>query len=143
MGIMASASGASLWRGYEYYLEKKVKSLTKLSDVEYEGVVLGGGKEPYHVKINIEHIRQSTCNCPHADGRRVICKHMVALFFTVFPAEAENYIKEVEQYEREEEKRREEHYKEIKRYVYSLSKDELRTMLMNHIIESEENRYYR
>ncbi len=23
--------------------------------------------------------RKSKCNCPHADGRRVICKHMIAL----------------------------------------------------------------
>ncbi|NMB97839.1 MAG: hypothetical protein GYA02_14710 [Clostridiaceae bacterium] len=38
--------------------------------------------------INIVHPRKSKCNCPHADGRRVICKHMIALYFTVFPKEA-------------------------------------------------------
>lgn len=142
MSIMTSASGASLWRGYEYYKEKKVKFFTKISDAEYEGVVSGSGKEPYHVKINTAHIRQSKCNCPYADGKRIICKHMVALFFTAFPTEAENYIKEVEEYEHEEERRQTEHYKEIEKYVFSLSKDELQRELMNYIIESEENPQY-
>lgn len=142
MSIMSSASGASLWRGYEYYKDKKVKSFVKLSDDEYEGIIAGSKAEPYHVKINISHIRQSICNCPHADGKRIICKHMVALFFAVFPIEVDKYIKEVEEYEREEAEREKEHYEEIKKYVYSLSKEELRQELINHIIESEEDRHY-
>ncbi len=142
MSMMSSASAASLWRGYEYYKDKKVKSLLKLSDDEYEGEVSGSQKEPYRTKIDVAHIRQSKCNCPHADGKRVICKHMIALFFTAFPKEAENYIKEVEAYEREEEEREKEHYKEIRTYVYGLSKDELRQELINYIMESEEQRHY-
>lgn len=67
---------------------------------------------------------------------------MIALFFTAFPKEADNYIKEVEEYEREEEEREKERYAEIKKYVYSLSKEELRQVLINHIIEAEENRHY-
>ena len=142
MSIMSSASGASLWRGYEYYTNKKVKTITKTTEDEYEGLVSGSRKEPYYVKINIAHIRQSKCNCPHADGKRIICKHMIALFFTAFPKEADNYIKEVEEYEREEEERQKEHYAEVKKYVYSLSKEELRQELLNYIIESEENNCY-
>lgn len=142
MGIMSSASGISLWRGYEYYKEKRVKSFAKLSDDEYQGTVSGSRIEPYKVKINVAHIRQSKCNCPHANGKRIICKHMVALFFTAFPAEADNYIKEVEEYEREEERRQSELYKEIEQYVYSLSKEDLRQELINYIIESVENRGY-
>lgn len=143
MSILSSAGSVSLWRGYEYYKEQKVLSFTKLSDEEYEGVVSGSRKEPYLVKINIAHVRQSKCNCPHADGKRIICKHMVALFFTAFPAEADNYIKEVEEYEREEERRQSEHYREIEKYVHGLSKEELRQELINYIIESEENTHYR
>ena len=67
---------------------------------------------------------------------------MMALFFTAFPSEADNYIKEVEEYERTEEERKNEHYKEMKKYVYSLSKEELRQELINYIIESEENQHY-
>lgn len=142
MSIMSSASGASLWRGYEYYTGKKVTSFTKLSDDEYEGEVSGSRKEPYHTKINVAHIRQSKCNCPHADGKRIICKHMVAVFFTAFPREASNYIKEVEEYKREKDRRQDEHYKKIEGYVRSLSKEELRQKLINYIIESEVNRRY-
>ncbi|MDO4565013.1 MAG: SWIM zinc finger family protein [Clostridia bacterium] len=142
MGIVTAASGASLWRGYEYYKAKKVKSFKKLSDDEYEGLVSGSLKEPYIVKINVARVRQSRCNCPHADGTRIICKHMVALFFTIFPTEADKYIKEVEQYEREEEKRWEEYCKSVEKYVKSLSKEELRQQLINYIIAEEENRRY-
>ncbi len=142
MSIKTSASGAYLWRGYEYYNSKKVKFITKTSEDEYEGVVSGSRKEPYHVKINGTHIRQSKCNCPHADGKRIICKYMVALFFTAFPNEAYNYIKEVEEYEREEEEREKEHFAEVKKYVYSLSKEELRQELLNYIIDSEDNKHY-
>ena len=63
MSIMSSASSASIWRGYEYYKEKKVKSIVRLSDDEYEGMVAGSQSKPYHVKINVSHGRQSKCNC--------------------------------------------------------------------------------
>ena len=39
---------------------------------------------------------------------------MIALFFTAFPAEADKYIKEVEEYESKEAEQEEEHYEEIK-----------------------------
>ena len=142
MSIITAASQASLWRGYEYYTEKKVKSFTKISDNEYEGIVDGNGAEPYQVKINAVHTQQSKCNCPHADGKRIICKHMVALYFTAFPSEADEYIKRVEECEREEEQRELERLEEIKEYVNSLTKAELRHERTNYILESENNRYY-
>lgn len=40
----------------------------------------------------MEHPRKSICNCPHADGRRVICKHMIALLFTASPEAANKHI---------------------------------------------------
>ncbi len=88
-------------------------------------------------------IPQSKCNCPHADGRRVICKHMVALFFAALPEEAEDYIEAVEEYEREEEQRMEEHYAALRSYVKSLSKKELQEKLFEALVELEERgRYY-
>lgn len=53
--------------------------------------------------INIEHPRSSKCNCPHAEGRRIVCKHMVALYFSVFPDVAKEYISLVKEAEREQE----------------------------------------
>ena len=44
-------------------------------------------------------------HCPHADGRRVICKHMIALYFTVFPKEAKNFITEAQEYEKKKKTR--------------------------------------
>lgn len=52
MSIMISASGASLYRDYEYFTGKKVTSFTQISDDEFEGKVKGSRVEPYHVKIN-------------------------------------------------------------------------------------------
>ena len=137
MSIRTMASGASAWRGYEYYTEKKVLSFTQTGEDEYAGEVSGTGPAPYQVKINTAHVRQSKCNCPHADGRRAICKHMVALFFAAFPDEAE-------QYEREEEARMEDHYAALQSYVKSLSKEELQEQLFEALAELEERgrRYY-
>ena len=145
MSIRTIASGASAWRGYEYYTEKKVLSLSQTGEDEYTGEVAGNGPAPYQVKINTAHVRQSKCNCPHADGRRVICKHMVALFFAAFPDEAEQYIEEVEEFEREEEARMEEHYAALRSYVKSLSKKELQEKLFEALAELEERGrgYYR
>jgi len=85
----------------------------------------------------------TTKNCPHAKGKKIVCKHKVALFFTVFPKEADGYITEIEEYEREEEEREQERYDQIVKYVKSLSKEELRIALINALVDAEENdRYY-
>ncbi len=39
MSILNSASGKSVYRGYDYYKEGNVISHTQLSDFEYEGEV--------------------------------------------------------------------------------------------------------
>lgn len=137
MSLISRASNASCWRGYEYYLQKHVESLEKVAENVYICKVKGSNNNVYDVRIDIDKTSQSRCNCPHADGRRVICKHMVAAFFTAFPEEAKKYICEVEEYEAEEEGRREDRYSEIKEYVYSLSKNELRIMLLDYMTEEE------
>lgn len=137
MSIISRASNASCWRGYEYYLQKHVESLEKVSENVYICKVKGSNNNVYDVKIDTEKTTQSRCNCPHAEGRNVICKHMVASFFTAFPDETNKYIKETEEYEAEEEQRREDRLSELKEYVYSLSKTELRTMLLNYMAENE------
>ncbi len=142
MGIIESASGASAWRGYSYFEAKKVQQIVKISDDEFKAKVFGTRKEPYEVKINLSYIRQSKCNCPYADGRRIICKHMVALYFTIFPKEAERFIREDEEREREEEIMQEEHIKQMKKYVYNLSKQEVREILLQYLIEKDYDDFY-
>lgn len=88
MGLMSLASRASVWRGYEYCKEERVHSKKINSAMEFEAKIDGNGKT-YNVIIDVEHPRKSKCNCPHANGKCVICKHMIALYFSVFPKEAQ------------------------------------------------------
>ncbi len=138
MSILTAASQLSAWRGYEYWQEKRVLRCTKTGEGEYEGLVSGSAPQPYLVKLRLDHPRTSTCTCPHAAGRRVVCKHMVALYFTAFPQQAQEYAAWIEESEREEEERARELYRQVEKYVYSLSKEELRQMLIRYILEMEQ-----
>lgn len=76
MGLLGLASGDSLWRGYDYFKEKKVSQLQKNGDSSFSALVIGTRKAPYDVEIDVEHPRKSKCNCPKANGKRIVCKHM-------------------------------------------------------------------
>ena len=132
MGLIDLASSNSLWRGIDYYQSKNVKKIKKISDDEYNSIV--SGTEEYNVHIDINHPRKSTCTCPFAAGRRVICKHMVATFFTIYPEEAERIIKEEQEYEEEEERLFEEHLEEVREYVNGLTEDEVRALLIDKLM---------
>ena len=56
-------------------------SWSKSGDSTYKGDVSGSNEENYNVHIDKLHPRKSVCNCSIAGGRRVVCKHMIALFF--------------------------------------------------------------
>ena len=73
MGLIEIASGNSVWRG--------VVSWNKSGNSTYEGVVSGSNGDSYNVYIDKLHPRKSVCNCSIAGGRRVVCKHMIALYF--------------------------------------------------------------
>lgn len=143
MSILSIASNASAWRGYEYYEEKKVLSWKQIGEHEFEGEVAGNEKATYHLVVDTEHPKKSTCNCLHAEGKKRVCKHKIALFFTVFPKEADRYIAEIKEYESEEEEREQERYDQIVKYVKSLSKEELRMALINALVEAEDRDRYR
>ena len=131
MGIINVASGNSVWRGLDYYKENKVKSYKKINDFEYEGIVTGSNKEKYNVFMNVEHPRSSKCNCPHAKDKKIICKHIIALYFTVFPKEVESFLEDVEKEEKEYEDYEKEIYNKTIKYINSMSKKEL----INSLIE--------
>jgi uncharacterized Zn finger protein len=141
MSLWSLASNRSLWRGYDYYREGKVSSYEKVAEGVFESHIEGSGIDPYHTVIDVTHPRNSHCDCPFAEGRRVICKHMVALFFTVFPDEVAVLMQEVEESKREAERRQQEHYKELERYVKSLKKEDLQRELYNALLELEERKY--
>lgn len=133
MGLIDLTSSNSLWRGIDYYQSKNVKKIKKINDDEYNSIV--SGTEEYNVHIDINHPRKSTCTCPFAAGRRVICKHMVATFFTIYPEEAERIIKEEQEYEEIEERLFEEHLEEVKEYVNGLTEDEVRAALIDKLMD--------
>ena len=144
MGLIEMASGSSVWRGMDYYERKMVCSWKKSGEEAYDGVVSGSEGNKYSVHIDKVHPRKSSCNCPFAEGRRIICKHMIALLFTSEPKAAEDFLRQVEEWEQEEKEREQLHYKELREYVNSLPKKELQERLYDALVELEEirNRYW-
>lgn len=140
MGLIEMASGNSVWRGMDYYKNKKVIAWEKSGTDTYDGKVSGSANSKYFVHIDKAHPRKSTCNCPFAEGRRVVCKHMIALYFTAEPQAAKDFLKKVEQWEAEEAEREKQHYDDLKKYVKGLSKTELQEQLLNALVELEERR---
>lgn len=143
MGILECASGNSVWRGYDYFKAWKVQNVVKLEDGVYRAAVSGSAASPYIVELNIEHPRKSTCNCPHANGRRIICKHIVAVYFALRPHEAETFYREAVAYEAEEEKRQEALAEKVRRYILGLKKGELQQALEELLFDGPEWQYDR
>lgn len=141
MGILDIASGNSIWRGYNYYEEKKVLSFEKINDTLFKGVVSGNSNEPYNVTLDITHPKKSTCTCPHAEGTRRICKHKIALYFTIFPDEAERLINEARAYEEEEEQRQIQTQKDLVSYVHKLKKSQAQELLLELLLTGPEWQY--
>ncbi len=142
MGLIETASANSVWRGMDYYEAKKVISWEKTGTFAYDGVVSGSEGNKYTVHIETNHPRRSTCNCPFAEGRRVVCKHMIALYFTAVPNAADDFLRQVEEWEAEEQEREKQHYEDLRKYVNQLSKAELRERLYDALVELEERDNY-
>ena len=138
MGLIDIASSASAWRGYEYYKENRVCSINKMGENEYEGTVAGSSKEPYSVHIDILHPKKSTCNCPFAEGNKKVCKHKVALYFAVFPKEADKYLAAVEQAEKEAEEYEEQIYDLVGQKISKMKKSELQDALWQVLMDGPE-----
>ena len=130
MSLLSASSRQSRWRGYEYFKSKKVLHLKCLGDTRFQADVSGSGQEPYEVTIDLEHVRRSSCTCPHAAGRRVICKHMIAVYFSAFPAEAETYYEEVQKAEKACEDHQEKLAEKLVKYVHGLKKQEAQRLLL-------------
>ncbi len=142
MGLIDRASGASLWRGYDYYTGKKVLLCKRIDDHVYAGKVSGNGAD-YDVEINLEKPYSSKCNCPHANGRRIVCKHMVAMYFTAFPKEAERFYEEAVCAMEEEEERQERLEKALEKCITKMGKAKLQDALWQLLVDGPEWQYER
>lgn len=143
MSILTAASGQSVYRGYEYAQAKKVLCMERFDDGAIKATVSGNDGNVYDVLLDIAHPRKSQCSCPHAAGKRVICKHIVAVYFTAFPAEAKKYIRELEEYWEEEEERKQELEEKLVAYVHKMKKSELQEALLRLLYEGPEWQYDR
>lgn len=123
MSVISSASGSSCWRGLDYYQNNKIKNIKKISDIEYISIV--SGTNDYNVYLNLKKPRTSTCNCSFADGRMVICKHIVATYFYVVPGSADAFVEEQNKLQEEYEEYCEEQYQNVIKYINKMKKSEL------------------
>lgn len=135
MGLLECASGASVWRGYDYFEEKKVLNIEEIEPDIFYATVSGNSSSPYSVELHMKHPRRSKCNCPHADGKRIICKHIVATYFTILPDEAKKFYEEAMAYQEEEEKRNEELADKVWHYVWRMKKSELQETLLQVLLD--------
>lgn len=139
MKFINLASCNSQFRGLDCYKAKKVIGYEKINDSEYRSKVKGSNGETYDVFINITRPRSSSCNCAFASGRRVVCKHMIASYFKIFPNKVKEFNDDVDRINREYEEslieERELKIKEITKYVNSLSAKEARHKLIEKLIE--------
>ena len=124
----------------EYYKQNKISSCTANDDGTYEGVVSGSSDESYSVLVDMEHPRKSTCNCPLANGKKVICIHIVAVSLCVDASESERFKNEKTIYASEEEERRTKKYHKYMSYAKCKSQRELREAYVELMIELEEIR---
>lgn len=143
MGLIECASNVSYWRGYDYFKKNKVENLIETGEGLFTAEVQGSSDEPYIVEIDIKHPRRSKCNCPHADGKRIICKHMVAVYLTVYPEEAERIYNEAIAYEEEEERRSEELMRKVVAHIKKMKKEELQQTLTAFLLDGPEWQYDR
>ena len=140
MSLIDLASSQSAWRGYEYCLEKRVKKYKKINDYCYQGVIEGANQ--YNVYIDINHPRNSKCDCPFAMDRRVVCKHMICLYFEVFPNEKKKYYDEIIEAEAEQEKYNALLCERVEKYIMKMNKNELQKELLNILLDDYNDYIY-
>ena len=143
MGLLECASYASCWRGYDYYEEHKVFDLQETAPGIYSAAVQGTAAVPYTVELNLPHPRKSSCNCPHANGRRVICKHIVAAYFAALPKEAVRFYKEAMDAEEMAAQDAEDMENKVSAYIMKMKKAELQEALLETLSEGPEWLYDR
>lgn len=138
MGLIDLASSKSMWRGLDYYQNGNVIDVHNIEDSRYAAKVRNNADTVYDVIVDLDKVRNSQCSCPFKkDKPKAICKHIVAAYFAIFPKEADDLQRAYEEWEAGAEEREAQHLKELEEYVNSLSIEDLRSMVLDHILEQE------
>ncbi|MBO1197785.1 SWIM zinc finger family protein [Staphylococcus simiae] len=138
MGILDVASYRSVVRGFNYFNEDCVITLKRLADYQFDADVKGSHNKIYRIHLDADHPRKSNCNCPHANGRRVVCKHIVATFFSSFPSEAQAYQQKIDAEIEDYEEREDLWINDLKEQVNNMSEQEVRQAYLTSLIEQRE-----
>lgn len=145
MAFYDSASGASLWCRYDCFIAGKVSECYPIGEHGFEGRASGSEGAEYRVRIDVDHPRKSTCDCPFAKDRAVVCKHKIALYFEALPGSVDAFLRDMEEREREyrewEKKEAEARRRRIVAYVNGLTAKEARAQLIEYLIAEEEGAY--
>ena len=152
MGFIDSASFWSRINGFDYYENGNVLSVKKINDNEYHATIKGSKDNIYEVVLNPKHPKKSSCTCPRAKDKFVVCKHKVAVFYAIHPNEAqivkeerEKELKYQEELEEEYMVRHQKRIEKAKKYVESLSIEEMKQILIDYKItelEEYEEQFY-
>ena len=130
MGILECASRASVWKGFDCYAQEKVLRLDEIGEDLFRAEVSGSEDNVYEVELNIRHPRKSKCTCPRANGKRVVCKHIVATYFVVCPEEADRLIAETMAATDGEMQRQEAQYRKVCQYIRGMDQNALQEALL-------------
>ncbi len=128
MDILTAASQKSKLDGYNLYKNDCVKEVKEISKRVFEGRIIDDFGEIISVKLDLNKAGKFACSCKQASSKRIVCMHMVALYFKLFPAEAkryyDGYLKPYDEtYERALKKQK------FKKYILKADRAELIDML--------------
>lgn len=97
MDIIDYAKASVINKGYKYYLANKVTNIKEKEINIFSGYVDDDLEEPYYVIINLDYPKTSYCDCNESNNNK-ICKHMIALYFSISQEEAYIYGEYVNDY---------------------------------------------
>ena len=145
MSFIDSAAYWSKVNGFDYFEEGRVLEIIKINDDEYHAKVKGSKDNVYNIVYYPDYPKKSTCDCPRANGKRVVCKHKVAVFYALNPDEAqsvrderEENLRYQEKLEQEFEERHRKRVEEAQKYVDGLSVEEMKRIIIGYRVSEME-----
>lgn len=90
------AKPSTIDNGYKIYKNNKVLKKKQINDNQFIGYI-DDLDNHHNVMINLDNPKTSYCDCNESKSK-IICKHMIALYFSISKIEAEIYDKWIKDY---------------------------------------------